>query len=306
MNILRKVIFTLLLLSALTGVYAGGKKDSAPVGEKMVIAVSILPQQYFLERIGGNRVKAIVLVGAGQDPHSYEPTPSQLATLSVAKAWILSGVDFEEGFAPTVARQFPKLKIVDGTEGVKFRQLQDYEKELGEDDEAADSEHHHETNIDRHTWLGHEPALILAGHIRDTLLAVDPAGKTVYDANYDSLVKDIDAVFADLKTSLAPLAGKSVMVFHPAFGYFLDEFTMKQISVETGGKEPTAKALTELIARAKADKVPAIFVQAQFPVAAAKTVATEAGAEVVMLNPLDPDWLANVKRIGEALKKAYK
>ena len=297
MKLLHKGIAGLGLIMMLSGAYAAGTTHTA-----ITVAVSILPQQYFLERIGGDRVKALVLVGPGQSPHSYEPTPAQMAALSGAKAWILSGTDFEEGLKPAVAAQFPKLKIVDGTKGVTFRMLQDYEKELGEEEHHD----HHDSNVDRHTWLGHAPAKIMAGHIRDALVTVDPAGKSVYDANYASLVKDVDAVFADLKTSLAPLSGKTVMVFHPAFGYFLDEIGMKQESVETGGKEPTAKALSSLIAKAKADRVPAIFVQAQFPVNAAKTIAAEAGAQVVMLDPLAKDWLANVQKIGEALKKAYK
>jgi zinc transport system substrate-binding protein len=78
------------------------------------------------------------------------------------------------------------------------------------------------------------------------------------------------------------------------------------MSVETGGKEPTARAIAALVERAKADRAPAIFVQAQFPVAAANTIAAQAGASVVPLDPLAPDWLDNVKRMGEALKKAYK
>jgi len=273
---------------------------------KTTIAVSILPQQYFLERIGGDRVKALVLVGPGQNPHSYEPTPSQMAELSGAKAWILSGTDFEIGLVPTVKAQFPSIKIVDGTEGIAFRTLQENERELGEDDDHLEGEDHHETNVDRHTWLGQEPSKIISGRIHDELVAADPAGKADYDANYAALIADIDAVYGDLKASLAPFSGKTVMVFHPAFGYFLDSVGLKQESVETGGKEPTAKTLSALIEKAKAEKVPAIFVQAQFPVAAAKAVADEAGAEVVMLDPLAPDWLDNIKKMGEALKKAYK
>lgn len=293
-------LVTIAVLTSCAKPKTAGDKDT------ITIAVSILPQRYFLERIGGDRVKALVLVGPGQSPHSYEPTPSQMAALSTAKAWILSGTDFEEGLRPSVASQFPQLKIVDGTEGIALRTLQENEQELGEDEDHHDGDEHHETNVDRHTWLGHEPSKIIAGHIRDALVECDPAGKAFYDANHAALVADIDAVFGDLKAALAPFAGKTVLVFHPAFGYFMDSVGLRQESVETGGKEPTAKALSALIEKTKAEKVPAIFVQAQFPVAAAKTVADEAGAQVVMLDPLAPDWLDNVKKIGDALKKAYK
>lgn len=310
---LKKTVTVLVLITAAFAAYAGGKTDATAAPGKPIVAVSILPQRYFLERIGGNRVAAIVLVGPGQSPHSYEPTPSQMASLSKARAWILSGTDFEIGLRPKIEAQLPALAIVDGTKGVTFRELQEGEMEHeGEhDDEHGEASHDgeadvHGTNIDRHTWLGYEASRIIAGNIRDALVAVDPEGRAAYDANLASLISDIDATFTDLKAALSPLSGKSVMVFHPSFGYFFDTFGIRQAPVETGGKEPSARALTELIARAKAERVPAIFVQAQFPVAAAKTVAAEAGARVVMLDPLAPDWLENIRKMGDALKSAYK
>jgi zinc transport system substrate-binding protein len=95
-------------------------------------------------------------------------------------------------------------------------------------------------------------------------------------------------------------------VYHPSFGYFLDEFGIRQEAVETGGKEPGPRTLNRLIDRAKQEGAAAIFVQAQFPVNAAKTVAAAAGAELVSLDPLSPGWLANIRLMGEALKKALR
>jgi zinc transport system substrate-binding protein len=76
--------------------------------------------------------------------------------------------------------------------------------------------------------------------------------------------------------------------------------------VETGGKEPGPRALSRLIDKAKRERAAAIFVQAQFPADSAKTVALAAGAELVSLDPLSPGWLANIRLMGEALKKALR
>jgi zinc transport system substrate-binding protein len=95
-------------------------------------------------------------------------------------------------------------------------------------------------------------------------------------------------------------------VYHPAFGYFLDEFGIIQEAVETGGKEPTPRQLGRLIEKARAEKVKVIFVQAQFPAESARTAAAAAGAELVSLDPLAPDWLANISVMGEALKRGGK
>jgi zinc transport system substrate-binding protein len=95
-------------------------------------------------------------------------------------------------------------------------------------------------------------------------------------------------------------------VYHPSFGYFLDEFGIRQQAVETGGKSPGPRDLNRLIMLAKQERPAAIFIQSQFPVNAAKTVADAAGAELVSLDPLAPDWLANIRIMGEALKLAMK
>ncbi len=294
------------LMLLVQSVFASGKKETATASEKPVVAVSILPQAYFMERIGGGRVSTVVLVGPGQSPHSYEPTPRQMTDLARAKAWILSNTDFEIALKPKVASLYPALNIVDGTEGVAFRQMEAHSHEGEEEGEHEGEEHETDApgSIDRHTWLGSEPAKIMALKIRNTLVAIDPSGKSEYDRGYEALVSDIDKEFGSLKAELAPLSGTTVFVFHPSFGYYLDEFGIHQEAVEVGGKEPTAKALASLIEKAKEDKVKAIFVQAQFPTNAAKTVADSVGAEVVPLDPLAPDWLENIRRIGKALKKA--
>jgi zinc transport system substrate-binding protein len=93
-------------------------------------------------------------------------------------------------------------------------------------------------------------------------------------------------------------------VYHPAFGYFLDEFGIVQRAVETGGREPGPRDLARLIGDARQEKAAAIFVQAQFPAEAARTAAAAIGAELVSLDPLAADWLANIRLMGSALKKA--
>jgi len=263
---------------------------------RVLVAVSIMPQQWFVSRIGGERVRTLVLAGPGQNPHNYEPTPRQIQSLAKAGAWILSGAEFEITLRPKIEKTFPALPVIDGTEGVVFRRLDDTLDDG--DDEHAYGE------FDRHTWLGREPAKILAAHVRDALAALDPAGAGFYAENGERLAREIDAEFDALRRDLAPLRGSNIFVYHPSFGYFLDEFDIKQQAVETGGKAPGPRELSRLIALAKEERPAAIFVQAQFPVSAAKTVADAVGAVTVSLDPLAPDWLANIRRMGDALLSA--
>jgi zinc transport system substrate-binding protein len=262
----------------------------------LLIAVSIPPQAWFVSQIAGEHAQSVVLVGPGQNPHNYEPTPKQIQSLASAGAWILSGTEFEISLLPRVTSLFPKLHIVDGTEGVQFRLL----AERDEHDGVVPSS----LEIDRHTWLGREPAKILAGHIKDTLCRLDKKNAEFYTLQYENLIDLIEDEFESLRIMLAPLEGRNVFVYHPSFGYFLDEFGIRQEAVETGGKEPGPRVLNNLITKVRQENAAAIFVQAQFPVNAAKTLADSVDAQIIILDPLAEDWLKNIQDMGQILREA--
>ena len=288
----------IILLIASGLLFARGTAEQDEPESKAVLAVSILPQEYFVQRIAGDLLTSVVLVGEGQSPHSYEPTPSQMAALAKAQAWILSGTDFEEVLEGKVSSLYPNLLVVDGTEGVTFRSLEAHDDH---DDHAIGED---SLERDRHTWLGWESAKILAGHVLKTTITLLPEQKALLEANYKQLVAEIDATFLNLKEKLAPLSGRKVFVYHPSFGYFFDEFDLIQEAVEIGGKEPTAKDLSLLIQKAKSEQAVALFVQKQFPLASAQTVAKAAGAKVLALDPLARDWMENIRSMGDALLSA--
>lgn len=241
--------------------------------------------------------RSIVLVGPGQNPHSYEPTPKQMALLSEADIWFLSKVDFEVALESKISSLYPNLRLVDTTEGVSFRYLEDHHHD--------DGEPHHDNilELDRHTWLGKEPMQLLAQKVATTLGELDPINKAIYDKNLEIYLKEIEETFSTLHHQLDHLKGETIFVYHPSFGYLFDEFNLTQEAVEIGGKEPTAKALTLLIEKAQKEAVKALFVQAQFPTSAANNIAKAIGAKVIALDPLAYNWFENLKLIGESLKE---
>ena len=323
----RKLSLPVIFLLAFSVLSCGRQ---APQYDGLLIAVSIQPQAWFVSQIAGDKASALVLVPPGQSPHTYEPTPRQLQSLASASAWIRSGLDFEISLLPRIAPLFQNLLIIDGTEGVHFRLLEehthahgghhhghghgshhhDHSHDTHEGHASHDHGHSHAAHghspweIDRHTWLGREPAKILAAHIRDVLSLLDYENAVFFQERYENLVLEIDAVFDELKDVLAPLYGRSVFVYHPSFGYFFDEFGIQQEAVEMGGTEPTPRQLSDLMDRILEERPAAIFVQTQFPVTAARTLANAVDAELVELDPLASDWLDNIRRLGASLQMA--
>ncbi len=298
----RAALAALLAVSIGTApIFAMGTRE-AKAGTPLVV-VSILPQAYFVERIAGDRVAVSVLVGPGQSPHAYEPTPRQMADLAAASMWLSVGVEFEKALKPKVASLYKGLPVVDTTTGIEYRMLEahDHEEEGPEHDEHDE---HDPSGLDAHVWLGRQAVKAMAASIRDALAKADPSGAAAYAANHDALVRDVDAAFDGIVARLEPLRGTTAFVFHPAFGYLLDELGIRQEAVETGGKEPTQKALAAMIAKAKEEGARVIFVQDQFPSSAARAVAGAIGGAVVPINPLARDWLDNLHRIAEALEGA--
>jgi len=285
-----------------------GERGEETPGGKVRVFAAIPPLAYFAERVGDGHVQVDVLVAPGQNPHVYEPTPRQIAALAGAQVYFKMGMPFERALAGRIAETSKKLKIVEVCQGIALRRMT--ESEADHDGDEKPNGHGHEVGtLDPHAWLNPRYARIMAATIERALAETDPAHAGEYAKNLQALQADLDAVDAKLERVLAPLKGKELMVFHPAFGYLADAYGLRQVSVEIEGKEPSAKQLAALIERAKKDGVRVIFVQPQFSRKSAEAVAAAIGdarhpGAVIPLDDLAHDYLANLEDMAAKIEKA--
>ncbi len=296
------------------GVARSPQAAAAPVR----VVVSILPQVDFVERVGGGLVTVDVLVGAGQSPHTYEPTPRQLESLARARIYFTIGIDFETALVPRIRAQFPQLTIIDTGAGVPRRYL-------SADELDAEARHEHASagpppagaaqtgpatqasgRPDPHIWLNPLYVKIQAETICQALSAADPAHADQYRANLSAFDADLDRIHKQLAEVLAPLRGRDIFVFHPAFGYFTDAYGLRQIPVEIEGKEPSARQLAALIGRARGEGVKVIFVQPQFATRSAEAVAQAIGGAVVPMDDLPRHYLKNLEDMADKIRAALR
>jgi len=275
---------------------ANADETAAESRQPIKVFVSILPTEYFVQRIGGNRILVETLVQPGQSPATYAPTPKQMAKLASSKIYFRVGVPFENGLLPKLARSLPELSIVDLQDGIDLQKLDEHDD--------RDDHNHQEGDIDPHTWLDPMLALGQAGIIRDTLAKADPEGKEEYNTNYLKLSADLEDLDRFLREKLAPFYGSTIYVFHPAYGYFCRAYNLQQKAITPGGKEPGAQYIVHLIEQARKDRVRVIFVQPQFSAKAAGTIAHAIEGAVVALDPLAYDYITNLKLMARQITQS--
>jgi zinc transport system substrate-binding protein len=271
--------------------------------EKIRVIVTILPQREFVERVGGDEVTVTVLVGPGADPHTYEPTPSQLRDVAEAKMYAKVGspIEFEVDWLDRVIATNPNMLVVDCSQGIQLIPMTEHEHE-GENhnSEAAGHDHEHE-GMDPHIWTSIRNAKIMVQNIHAGLVQVDPTNEASYMKNMNNYLDLLDSLDEKIGHSLAGVENRNFIVFHPAWGYFARDYNLTQIPIEEAGKEPTAASMAILIEEARENHVRVIFASPQFSQKSAEVLASEIGGVVVMIDPLAQDYLLNMEKVAEAL-----
>jgi zinc transport system substrate-binding protein len=261
---------------------------SASSEEALLAFVSVPPMAYFVERIGGSGIKAEALIRPGDDPHTFEPKPKQMAALSSARAYFATGFPFEANLLPRIKATNPKLVVVDAAYGIPFLEDGDHEGDRS----------------DPHIWTSPLAALRIADNVYRGLASIDHDGIDVYRERYRTFLKEITDLDAELWETLKGVRGKKFIVFHPAWGYFANDYGLIQVSIEAEGKEPKGADLARLIEMARLEGTKAIFVSPQHSKAGAKVIADAIGANLIDIDPLAEDWTENLKAVSKILAEA--
>lgn len=262
------------------------------------VFVSIAPQKYFVQKIGGDLVSVAVLVPAGADPHTYEPKPKQMAELSKCAVYFAVGIDFEKAWLPRIAGTNPKMRIVHTDDGIKKIIMTDHNHDKkSRHGYTGTGHHHHEGTQDPHVWLSPALVKIQVEHILHALIDIDPDNQMRYKNNYTAFLEEIDILDAELKNLFAGRKGDRFMVFHPSWGYFAREYELEQVPIEIEGKAPKLAQLATLIRHARERGIRVVFVQPQFSAKSAEMISREIGGTVVHVDPLKENWAGNLREV---------
>ena len=292
-SLLKNAILFLIVIVAMQ--FCGcGKKSELKTESRIPVTVSIVPQKFFVEKIGGDYVTVSVMVEPGASPHLYEPRPSQMVKLSESVLYFAVGIEFERVWLPRFEKSAQKLSVVSLDSGIEKIEMESSHRDHEE------GEHHH-AGMDPHIWLSPELVKGIAKRIAAGLCSVDPARCKEYTGNRDAFIKEIETFQSEIKEILKQGNVDKFMVFHPSWGYFAREFNLQQIPVELEGKKPLPKELAYLIDFSKREGINTIFIQPQFSEKAAETIASQINGKVVPIDPLAYQWDRNLTAVANAL-----
>lgn len=296
-NILRSLFFLLVCTSV-----------PAMAAEKILVSVSIAPQAFFAERVGGERISVHVLLPPGRSPATYAPTPDHVSQMIRSRLLFRIGVPFETALLPGIEQTAADLEIVDTRRGITLLSIEGEAHDHGHDGGDGENKHasHADEGNDPHIWL--DPLLVKkqAATMRDALTAIDPEGGPIYRENCRQFEKELQDLDNRIREVLAPVKGTSLLVFHPSFGYFAAAYGLRQVAVEKAGKSPRGKDLSRLIKLARKENVRIIFVQPQFDQHAAEKIAAAINGAVVPLDPLARDYVANMEAMARTVAEGLK
>jgi ABC-type Zn uptake system ZnuABC Zn-binding protein ZnuA len=250
----------------LAAVVAGGAAAPLEVAATTSIVGDVV------RAVGGEAISLTVLLPAGADPHTFEPTPREMASLADVQVIFVNGGGLETFLGALLAAV--TAPVVSVSEGVTFLSLSPGGQEQG---------------VDPHVWFDPRNVVVWAKNIARELALLDPANAEGYAARalaYEQELKDLDAWIVEAVAAI-PRERRKLVSDHEAFGYFVDRYGFDDVGTVIPGlstlAEPSAQGLAALEDAVRERGVPAIFVGITVNPALAEQVAQDTGARIVFL-----------------------
>jgi zinc transport system substrate-binding protein len=274
------ILILLLVVPLLCGCVS---QDEVPSG-KIRVAATIAPLGEFVEIVGGDKVVVTVIVPPGAEPHTFEPTPSQMSDVAKADLYVMNGAGLEF-WMNKVLEVNKKMAIVDSSKGVALLQ-----ENGGE--------------MDPHIWISLRNAGLQVNNICSGLVQVDPTNKDYYTKNRDNYLQELQSLDEELSRSFISTKSKIFIVHHPAWAYFARDYGLEEVPLMENEKEPGPKYLGEVVDLAKKNNIMTIFVEPEYNPKAAEVIAREMNASIISLDPLAKNYLENMARAGREIAKS--
>ncbi|MGX1830270.1 metal ABC transporter substrate-binding protein [Paenibacillus taichungensis] len=309
---------------------------------KLNVEVSFYPMYEFTKNVAGDLANVHTLVPAGMEPHDWEPTPQDIASIEKADVLVYNGAGMESWVDQvTDSLSNSKLIQVEASHGIDLlegSEGDEHDHEHGDTtdthdhaDEATTKEHDHDHDaeaeeghthdhdhggLDPHVWLSPALAVKEVRNIEAGLAQAAPEHAEQFKQNADAYIAKLEALDQDFKAAVADGKRKDFITQHAAFGYLAQEYGLQQVPIAglSPEQEPSAAQMASVIDFAKEHQVKTIFFETLVSSKVSETIANEVGAKTAVLNPIEGlteeeiaagmDYIGVMRQNLEALKLA--
>ena len=274
-------------------------KTVVPEDLKPTVTVTIEPYRYFVDQIAGDKVKVNVMVPAGSNPETYEPTAQQMVQLSESDLYFKVGrIGFEETWMKKLIDNAPEMKVIDTSKGISPA------KTAG-------------GVIDPHVWMSTTSAARITSNICKALCELMPEDSAYFVQQMEHFTDVTGNVNNNLthylrraKKAREKLTGQKVtripfVIYHPALTYFAKDHGLDQYPIEEEGREPSIAQLQSLIDKAKREQIKTVFIQKEFANRNTQTFIEATHSQPIEINPLTYNWEREMISIAKKLAKSY-
>lgn len=252
--------------------------------QEKTITVSIGPLKLLAEKIAGREYKVHTLVSGSGNPETYEPSPTQIATVSHSQiCFMIGNLGFEHAWGRKLQDNAPYTKFVYTSERIQHK-----------------SNEKHRNN-DPHVWTSPQNLQEIAQAMYTALCSIDSSNKEQFTINLNAVLIDLQNLENNLHSLLDSSQNRTFLIYHPSLTYFANEYGLEQIAIEHQGKEPSPKLLAQTIEMCRAKGTTVCFVQRQFSQNNVQVVAKAIGARIITINPLAEDIGAELTRIAHII-----
>lgn len=292
------VVLLGLLVPALAG--CGGRGPS-PAGDSPVAVVTIAPLADLVRSVAGPGWTVRTVIPPGTSPHVFEPAPSDLRKLVGARVVVVVGAGYDDWMRKVLAASASDARVHDAAESIDVGPGRcavegdhDHEGDHAAVVEAPGNAGGHEGHAhgvlgeDPHWWLSPVLAARSLWPLAEAFAAVDPIHAEEYRRRAAQTAQGLVSLDAELAGLLAPLRGKRFVSAHRAWVYFADRYGLTEAaSIEPiPGREPSPRELKALVEEGRRGGLGRLFTEPQFPPAAARVVAREAGLALTLVDPI--------------------
>jgi zinc transport system substrate-binding protein len=283
---------------------------SLPVAAAPRVVVSIAPVHSLVAGVMYGVAEPTLLIPPGASPHAYALKPSGARALARAQLIVWVG----EGLEPMLEKPLGALggsaQVLELAEVKGMHLLANREGGVWGEGHTTAHEGHAHGAVDMHLWLAPKNARRIVAAVAAELVSMDPENAEHYRNNARKLGQQIDALETTLHKQLKPLHGRPYIVFHDAYHYFEEAFSLSPAGAISVSPEqrPGARRIVEIRQAIRERKAACVFSEPQFRPDIVKVVLEGSGAHVGVLDPLGADlppgreqWFELMRGLADAL-----